>query len=58
MPFRCQASGSCSYETTFTNAEVGMWNAEGWRRRALSFFKIDRIHHFDTLPPLEDSLFF
>ena len=30
-----------------TNAEVGMWNAEGWSRCALSFFKIDRIHHFD-----------
>jgi len=29
-----------------TNAEVGMWNAEGWSRCALSFFKIDRIHHF------------
>jgi hypothetical protein len=24
-----------------------MWNAEGWSRCALSFFKIDRIHHFD-----------
>jgi hypothetical protein len=30
-----------------TNAEVGMWNAEGWSRCALSFFKIDRLHHFD-----------
>ena len=40
-----------------TNAEVGMWNAEGWSRCALSFFKIDRIHHFDTCPPEEDSTF-
>ena len=30
-----------------TNAEVGMWNAEGRSRCALSFLKIDRIHHFD-----------
>jgi hypothetical protein len=30
-----------------TNAEVGMWNAEGWSRCALSFYKTDRIHSFD-----------
>ena len=30
-----------------TNAEVGMWNAEGWSRCALSFYRIDRIHSFD-----------
>ena len=41
-----------------TNAEVGMWNAEGWSRCALSFFKIDRIHHFDIRHSLFDIRFF
>jgi hypothetical protein len=40
-------SGMTHMKLHFTNAEVGMWNAEGWSRCALSFFKIDRIHHFD-----------
>ena len=66
-----QASGAARMKLHLTNAEVGMWpparrghrglrpggNAAGWRRCALSFFKIDRIHHFDTCPPEEDSTF-
>ena len=35
-----------------------MWNAEGWSRCALSFFKIDRIHHFDIRHTLFDIRFF
>ena len=41
-----------------TNAEVGMWNAEGWSRCAQSFYKIVRIPSFD--PPwrnIHDSIF-
>ena len=41
-----------------TNAEVGMWNAEGWCRFAQSFFKIDRIHHFDIHDSIFDIRFF
>ena len=33
-------------------------NAEGWSRCALSFFKIDRIHHFDIRHSLFQSFFF
>ena len=47
-----------SYMKHLTNAEVGMWNAEGWSRCALSFFKIDRIHHFDIRHSLFDIRFF
>jgi len=32
-------------------------NFEGLIRCALSFYKKDRIHSFDTCPPLEDSTF-
>jgi len=28
-----------------------------WNRFAQSFYKIDRIHYFDTCPPEEDSTF-
>ena len=33
-------------------------NAEGWGRYALSFFKIDRIHHFDIHDSIFDIRFF
>ena len=56
-----QLTGACvlrpCMKLYFTNAEVGMRNAEGWSRYALSFFKIDRIPPFDTCPLEEDSLF-
>ena len=31
-----QASGGARVKLHLTNAEVGMWNAEGWSRCALS----------------------
>ncbi len=42
-----------------TNAEVGMWNAEGWSRCALSFqlIKIDRMPSFDIRYSLFDIRF-
>ena len=49
-----QASGGACMKLHLTNAEVGMWNAEGWGCCALSFFKIDRIHHFDIRHSLFD----
>ena len=42
-----------------TNAEVGMWNAEGWSHCALpfEFIKIDRMPSFRTCPPADSTFF-
>jgi len=49
-----QASGAAYMKLHLKNAEVGMWNAEGWVAALCLFLKIDRIHHFDIRHSLFD----